>query len=80
VRKALARTCLSSENPGADGYRFLLPRLSGVSTLVRFQLMELESKRKIETEAKTETPAITPSEQPHAPEPPAPEDVSTGNA
>lgn len=44
VRKALARTGLTSENPSADDYRFFLPRLRGVSTLLRFQVLELEAR------------------------------------
>lgn len=64
MRKALARTGLSSENPGADDYRFFLPRLSGVSTLVRYQIMEFEAKRAEESG----TPAAsTPSDQPPPP-------------
>jgi hypothetical protein len=69
MRKALARTGLSSENPKPDDYRFFLPRKSDASTLLRFQVMELEAKRKIENDEKCETPASTPSEQPAAPKP-----------
>jgi hypothetical protein len=68
MRKALARTGLSSENPKPDDYRFFLPRKSDASTLLRFQVMELEAKKMKESEA----PASTPSEQSPPPPPPAP--------
>jgi hypothetical protein len=66
MRKALARTGLSSENPKPDDYRFFLPRKSDASTLLRFQVMELEAKKMKESE----TPASTPSEQSPPPAPP----------
>ena len=72
MRKALARTGLSSENPKPDDYRFFLPRESDASTLLRFQVMELEAKTKIESKEKTDTPASTPSEQPPSAPPTAP--------
>lgn len=68
MRKALARTGLSSENPGADDYRFFLPRKSVETSLLRYQAMELEAKKMKEPEATV----TTPSEQPSPPPSPTP--------
>ena len=65
VRKALSRTGLSDENPGADGYCLYLPRKSGVSPLLVCQVMALkrEADRKAAAGACNPSPSVSEAQQ-----------------
>jgi hypothetical protein len=74
IRKALSRTGLSSENPGADGYCLHLPRKSGVSPLLVFQVMALkrEADRKAAEGTSSPSPSVSEVQQ-QLPQPPQPQ-------
>jgi len=71
VRKALSRTGLSDENPGADGFCLYLPRKSGASPLLVYQVMALkrEADRKAAENTSSPTPSLSEAQQ-HLPQPP----------
>ena len=71
VRKALSRTGLSDENPGADGYCLYLPRKSGVSPLLMYQVMAVKRETDRKAAEATSSPAPSVSEaQQLPPQPP----------
>ena len=65
IRKALSRTGLSDENPGADGYCLYLPRKGGVSPLLVFQVMALkrEADRKVAEGTSSPSPSVSEAQQ-----------------